>query len=340
MKIFSIRCQKMSGLETVTSTVQDVLIDSLSFTPRPGASYITARRDTRWFAAGSDSYQPDTGVKVIRINLTGAPQEWLDPSSLRVSMDITNRSNTAVVQPITGPWAFFSRVSIRVLGTLVEDLQQYGLTYQVFSNGLTVDARQREMDLSFGGIIDSNQREQPEHIPPGETRTVTMNLLSGLFSGQNKHLWLSAMGPIVIECELADASVPCMLGEHSAAVPATEGTPAVAAVQRTNEWKISNVFAMGSVVDLSPDLINAYTKHLEEGKSLPYSFGTYATVQHAIQRPSDFSVNQSRAFSRLNTIFAVFSQPRTPFDSEVSYFPGKCGDDITEPVMLEAHDNL
>ena len=329
----------MSGLETVTSTVQDVLIDSLSFQPRPGASYITARRDTRWFAAGSDSYQSDTRVKVIRINLTGAPQEWLDPSSVRVSFDVTNRSQDKVIQPITGPWAFFSRVSIRVLGTLTEDIQQYGLTYQVFSNGLTVEARQREMDLSFGGIIDNNQREQPEHIPPGETRTVTMNLLAGLFSGQNKHLWLSAMGPVVIEMELAEASVPCKLGEHSAAVAATDDAPAVAAIQRTNEWKISNCFCMGSVVDLSPDLINAYTKHLEEGKSLPYSFGTYATVQHAIQRPADFSVNQSRAFSRLNTIFAVFSQPRSPFDSEVSYFPGKVPSD-TDYSLEQKYDNL
>ena len=112
----------MSGLETVTSTVQDVLIDSLFFQPRPGASYITARRDTRWFAAGSDSYQSDTGVKVIRISFTGAPQEWLDSSSVGVSFDVTNRSSTTVVQPITGPWAFFSRVSIRVMGISVEDL--------------------------------------------------------------------------------------------------------------------------------------------------------------------------------------------------------------------------
>ena len=79
----------MSGLETVTSSVQDVLTDSLSFQPRPDASYI--RRDIRWFAAGSDSYQSDTGVKVIMINLMGAPQEWLDPSSVRISFDVTNR---------------------------------------------------------------------------------------------------------------------------------------------------------------------------------------------------------------------------------------------------------
>ena len=94
----------MSGLETVTSTVSDVLIDSLSFQPRPGASYITSRRDTRWFAAGSDTYQSDTGVKVIRINLTGASQEWLDPSSVRVSFDLTNKGQEDL-PPISGPLA-------------------------------------------------------------------------------------------------------------------------------------------------------------------------------------------------------------------------------------------
>ena len=319
----------MSGLETVTSTVSDVLIDSLSFQPRPGASYITSRRDTRWFAAGSDTYQSDTGVKVIRINLTGAAQEWLDPSSVRVSFDLTNKGQEDL-QPISGPWAFFSRCSIRVLGTLVEDLQQYGLTYQVFSNGLTADARQREMDLSFGGIINATtDGEEPEVIPAGETRTVSMNLLSGLFSGQNKYLWISAMGPITIELELADAEAPIMLS-----TPSLSGA---APIPRSNQWQISNPFVMGSVVDLSPDLVNAYTKHLEEGKSLPYSFGTYATVQHAIQRPSDFSVNQSRAFSRLNTIFAVFSKDQAWNEREVSTFPGKTAGAAT---MLQGEDNL
>ena len=319
----------MSGLETVTSSVQDVLIDSLSFQPRPGASYITARRDTRWFAAGSDTYQSDTGVKVIRINLTGAPQEWLDPASVRVSFDLTNKG-ADVLQPITGPWAFFSRCSIRVLGTLVEDLQQYGLTYQVFSNGLTEDARQRELDLNFGGIINPlSCAEEPEAILPGETRTVTMNLLSGLFSGQSKHLWLSALGPIVIELELADAEAPVVLS--------TPAAGELAGIPRSNKWQISNPFVMGSIVDLSPDLINAYTKHLEEGKSLPYSFGTYATVQHAIADPSNFIVNQSRAFSRLNTIFAVFSKPQTWNDREVNTFAGKTSGAAN---MIQGEDNL
>ena len=48
---------------------------------------------------------------------------------------------------------------------------------------------------------------------------------------------------------------------------------------------------------------------------------------------------KSRAFSRLNTIFAVFSQARSPFDSEVSYFPGKVPSD-TMYSLEEQYDNL
>ena len=55
----------MSGLETVTSSVEDVLIDSLQFKPAPGASYLTAKRNTRWHASGSDTYSSNTGVRVI-----------------------------------------------------------------------------------------------------------------------------------------------------------------------------------------------------------------------------------------------------------------------------------
>ena len=69
----------MSGLEQVTSSVEDVLIETLSFKPNPGASYITAKRDTRWHPQGSDTYSSTSGVKVIRFTLTGAVQEFFEP---------------------------------------------------------------------------------------------------------------------------------------------------------------------------------------------------------------------------------------------------------------------
>ena len=65
----------MSGLETITSSTEDILIDSLQFKPAPGASYITSRKNTRWHASGSDIYSSTSGVRVMRFALTGAAQE-------------------------------------------------------------------------------------------------------------------------------------------------------------------------------------------------------------------------------------------------------------------------
>ena len=59
----------MSGLETVTSSVEDVLIDSLQFKPAPGASYLTAKRNTRWHASGSDTYSSTTIMTAVGSNL-------------------------------------------------------------------------------------------------------------------------------------------------------------------------------------------------------------------------------------------------------------------------------
>ena len=48
-------------------------------------------------------------------------------------------------------------------------------------------------------------------------------------------------------------------------------------------------------------------------------------------------MNQSRAFSRLNTIFAVFSLPQTDTHREVNWFPGKT---TSAAVMSQAEDNM
>ena len=122
----------MSGLEQVTSSVEDILIDSLQFKPNPSASYITSRKDTRWYQAGSDSYSSDSGVKVIRWSLTGAVGEFLDPQSVRISMDVTN-TGALPLEPTTGPWGLFQRLSIRCLGTLTEDVNHYNFVHQIFS---------------------------------------------------------------------------------------------------------------------------------------------------------------------------------------------------------------
>ena len=58
-------------VDSMANSVEDYLIEGLSFKLQPGASYVTDRRSVNFFAAGSNVYTSASGARVIRINLTG-----------------------------------------------------------------------------------------------------------------------------------------------------------------------------------------------------------------------------------------------------------------------------
>ena len=79
----------MSGQEAIVASISDALPPNLSFKPSPGASWCLDRRQTRWYVQGSDTYQPDTGVQVLRFRISAGPNEWLSPNSVRLQFDFT-----------------------------------------------------------------------------------------------------------------------------------------------------------------------------------------------------------------------------------------------------------
>ena len=76
-------------VEAIANSVEDKLIDGLSFKMQPGASYVTERKSVTYHPQGSNNYEPGAGTKLIRILLTG--DNWLDPSTLRVMFSVNNR---------------------------------------------------------------------------------------------------------------------------------------------------------------------------------------------------------------------------------------------------------
>ena len=66
-------------VEAHAQSVEDSLIEGLSYKLSPGASYVSNRRSVSFFPSGSDTYSPSSGVKVIRLKVNGT--DWLDPSS-------------------------------------------------------------------------------------------------------------------------------------------------------------------------------------------------------------------------------------------------------------------
>ena len=94
-------------VEAMANGVEDKLIDGLSFKMQPGASYVIERKSVTYHPRGSNIYEPGAGTKLIRILLTG--DNWLDPSTLRVTLTLNNTDKVqdSNLRPLSGPWSFF-----------------------------------------------------------------------------------------------------------------------------------------------------------------------------------------------------------------------------------------
>ena len=120
-------------VDTMVSSVEDYLIDGLSFKLQPGASYVTDRRSVSFFTAGSNIYTPGSGARVARINLNTS-DGWLDPSTVRVIYTLVNNDKTSidhVLRPVSGPWSFFRRARCLVGGAILDDLDYYNRVHEM-----------------------------------------------------------------------------------------------------------------------------------------------------------------------------------------------------------------
>ena len=95
-------------MEAITNGADDYLIDSLSFKLPNSASYVQERKSSTFWATGSNIYKSDSGVKVIRFQLNGDDNNWLDPGSVVVQFELKNESSdtTKKLRPAGGPHLF------------------------------------------------------------------------------------------------------------------------------------------------------------------------------------------------------------------------------------------
>ena len=93
-------------MESHAQSVEDNLIDPLSFKLRLGASYVTDRHSV---PQGGNSYSP-AGVEMIKMMLTG--DSWMDPSTVKLFMNVKNDSQGQITTRFrrlgyVPPYAYF-----------------------------------------------------------------------------------------------------------------------------------------------------------------------------------------------------------------------------------------
>ena len=135
----------------MANSVEDYLIDGLSFKLSPGASYVTDRRSVTWYASGAQTYVSGQGARVIRIALNG--DGWIDPSTVRLNYTLNNTTTSAgvfLLRPIGGPWSLFSRLRVQYQGAICDDISDYNRTHEMMQI-LTSKANRDNDDISGFG---------------------------------------------------------------------------------------------------------------------------------------------------------------------------------------------
>ncbi len=301
------------------NSVEDKIIDGLNFNLEPGASYVLNRRFCTFQASGSNIY---TARSLIRVVLTGN-NDWLDPSTLRIMFDLRNTDGAATkrLRPIGGPWSFFRRMRVLMGGTLVEDIDNYARTHQMFNQLTAQDSRNNKMVEGFGPELDISEAastiNNPNGAAPslypgikgGQSKTVLFKPLSGIFS-QNKYIPLKYSGPIIIELELcSDSGDPVILADAGQST----ATQYFVAANTSSTWQIENVQVKCDVCTLDNNVENVFTQHMLDGGSFPLRYDNYISQLQPIPAGTvTVMVNVTRTASRLKSCFVTLNKHSGP----------------------------
>ena len=312
-------------METVSNSIEDKLLDGLSYKLDATASYITDRKSCTYWATGSNIYAPNAGTKVIKLLLNG--EGWLDPSTVKFQFDIHN-IDTQPLRTLSGPWSFFRRLRVLCQGQLIEDIDGYALVHQLFDVlqskhvrdnqdveglGIRYDSDygknliENPVVTSGGTIIDTPFLSNYYSISVGDTKTVTFTPLAGIIS-QSKMIPLKYC-PLTFEFEvcndLRDPVIsPLTPGWNSTFVTAEYGN--YTALGFGTNWQIENPVLTCDICRMDNELENQFAQRFLSGQTIPISYSTFV-FQHQTLSGKTPSVNITRALSRLKSVFCTLN---------------------------------
>ena len=281
-------------MESITSSAEDFLVDSLSFKLPGSGQYVQERRSVTFHTEGSNSYSSLGGTRVIRFKL--ASEGWLDPSTARFFFDVVNdgrNGGAKALRPIGAVHGFFRRLRVTMRGVVIEDISDYNRVHEMFNVLQTTGARANDRAEGFGGHLDIKSLNTVALLPGIDTlQTVCFKPLCGLFM-QTKYIPLRYC-PLEIELELADVLDPIV----------SVVTTAFTAANTSCVWKLENCMMKVDLCTLDNALGNNYVTHLLSGKSLNIVYNTFiSNIQTILSE--DTQINVSRSLSKLKCFITL-----------------------------------
>lgn len=308
--------------------VTDILIDELDYNNIKTARYIKERSEVVFNVTGSSSYSPSTQTMAnIVLNTIDTV---LDQNTARLNFRITNNDSSNPLRLVSGAHCLISRV--RVLGkngVIIHDIQNYGRYCEMVNLLESKHHLDNYNSMSFTQSVNSiyndlNKQsltafdiltQYTEDIPLKNGTNVnfvdvSIPLKVGLFS-QNKFLLMRYLSPLSIEITWDNVAANCVIG-NLAAVTST-GTagqigfvPASPATTHSTDYIISNINLSIDSLILDSGFLNTYDDLLlNKGKQIEYMLDNVYNQVQSSGEISSLTVNISRSFRDLNSIFVT-----------------------------------
>jgi hypothetical protein len=129
----------------------EVLVQGLSYAKKPTAQYVTGRTSHTYFPSGGNQYSIN-GVRVLRLDLQTAGDDFLDPATVRLAFKLINKNATNPLALLSNsPLCIFQRMRVLCRGTLVEDVNYLHRIVQMFHILLPEQRRKAESLQMMGG---------------------------------------------------------------------------------------------------------------------------------------------------------------------------------------------
>ena len=302
------------SLQVLKDTTNQTLIRPLDYNIDATADYIVERRSSTFYPSGSNVYNATSGTKLIKIVISGDNQ-YLDPSTLRVQYELVNKTTEEgydkKLRTIGSPSSFFRRGRLLCGNIVISDVDDYNRTDEMLRMFRPKHVRDNEDIEGFGrradvfryiGINDAGevqiaQEEQYQGIKPRESKTVMFKPIFGLLNTPNNNFIPLKYAPLILEFELVnDPKLPVIDATGMTGGPFKES-------DCSTDWEIQNVQVKCDLLTLDSQMYDAFEKKIASGHKLKIPFSDYVSQTQVI-KGSNVTVNISRAFSELRSVFA------------------------------------
>ena len=295
------------SVASVTQGLSQNLSSSLDFSLPGTADYILQRNNVSFLPQSGDSWAPSQ-QRHVQFRMSGG-SGFVDPATVVITADL-HVTGTDPIQPTCAFHGLWSKFSIHVGGTPIENLEDFASTSEIVYRLMPPQAKIKYCDKSFPLNLTQTVTMASTGTPvavsgtdvergvlrygqlqPGKHSVMMPFIASGLFSqGQKLFLPLQFMSSLVINMELGPANSWLQTGTGL-----NSGT-----------YYLTNIRLLADEVILDPSLVSELASKLSSVPlNIPMNqFNSYVFANStSIPAPT---ISISRALSKLRQIYIKF----------------------------------